>query len=87
MLICQLRQSAPIPSPARSTQGPLATQRPVFPVRGGTPKPPMPTTQITCLKTKTTAGTLTGVQDRFTMDPDIRWELCDVPKCGKKFIT
>lgn len=23
----------------------------------------------------------------FTMDPDIRWELCDVPKCGKKFIT
>lgn len=64
MLICQLRQSAPIPSPARSTQGLLATQRPVFPVRGGTPKPPMPTTQTTCLKTKTTAGTLTGVQDR-----------------------
>lgn len=21
----------------------------------------------------------------YTMDPDIRWELCDVPKCGKHF--
>ena len=23
----------------------------------------------------------------FTTDPDVRWEYCDVPKCGKVFVV